>query len=422
MTPPEVIARSSASAAAGAQISVTKVPARLAGVPVPGNTEGVAPPPAVAPAEVEHDLRELTRWILHTSDYSRDDRLWPAHFQVFTTNPLNLEFGALGTAVFLHRRGELPPEALEWILARNVDVRLYPPGLLTGSAGVAYGLNEIGLRERAVEVIRETFRSPLLTRDAGLFYGAAGWGLVSLFIWRSTGEADLLSHALEAGEFIARTARETEVGVHWGGESDHEVPLGVESGAAGVALFLLELHRSTGEERWLTLGRRALDHDARSHHETIHGWSWGRYRGDLLSLPYLARGAAGIGSVAIRFFEHTGEKHFHDLAEEAARNCRVKWTVFPGVLNGMAGIGDFLLDLHRIRGSALDLACAWDLADTIRWFRVPTKPGIGFLGEGFSRLCNDYGMGAAGVGMFLHRLVHGGARPLFESTPVRVPC
>src|SRR5262249_17433814 len=63
-------------------------------------------PPAIAPdgidrSKVAHTLEGISEYILAKADPSREDRLWPSDYRLFSTNPLSVGYGAVGTALFL---------------------------------------------------------------------------------------------------------------------------------------------------------------------------------------------------------------------------------------------------------------------------------------------------------------------------------
>jgi hypothetical protein len=70
---------------------------------------------------------------------------------------------------------------------------------------------------------------------------------------------------------------------------------------------------------------------------------------------------------------------------------------------GLAGLGDFLMDMNQFTGESRYLESARKVAKGIRQFRVE-RNGIAFPGDFLSRLCCDLGTGSAGIALFLNRL------------------
>ncbi|MBC7926202.1 MAG: hypothetical protein H7039_11150, partial [Bryobacteraceae bacterium] len=129
-------------------------------------------------------IHALTQQILATTDTTRTDRLWPADPIIFQTNPLNIAYGACGTALFLKETlGALPSAVTDWICAQPIDNASYPPGLYSGVAGVAWTFAELGMLDRAWDVFRFIPESPLAFRCSDIFNGAAGWGLAALHLY-----------------------------------------------------------------------------------------------------------------------------------------------------------------------------------------------------------------------------------------------
>lgn len=50
-----------------------------------------------------------------------------------------------------------------------------------------------------------------------------------------------------------------------------------------------------------------------------------------------------------------------------------------------------------------------DVADGISLFALQRSNGIAFPGEQLLRISTDFGTGAAGIGLYLHRLAHAGS-------------
>lgn len=364
---------------------------------------------------LEEALERMVEYVLATPDFERVDRLWPSHSQVFSTNPLSLAYGACGTALFLHRAtGELPARVREWLLAQPVSREAYPPGLFMGAAGVALAFAELGLEERAEEVMREAYASPLRLEEPGVFLGVAGWGLAALSFWDRTRGQEHLDQAVRAGEHLLETAGEDGETRFWKYVADDRVHYGLGFGSSGIALFLLNLALRTGRDDFLRHARMGVEHDLANKLDTVNGTTFRRFEGDGLNYPYLLHGGAGIGSVVTRFARHVDREHYERWAAEIGGALDMKWTVHPGLLHGLAGVGEFSLDLYHATGDEQYLERAHDQAETLLWFGIPMPEGLAFPGRMLLKVSNDWGTGSAGVGMFLHRLLHGGERLILD--------
>lgn len=356
--------------------------------------------------EITHAAEHTAAYITATADFERRDRLWPAHFLVFGTNPMSVAYGACGVSLFLQDAlGEVPADVIDWLLDQPVDIATYPPGLYLGLAGVAWSFAEIGLLERAEEVMTLTYDSPLLFVEPNMFLGAAGWGMASLYFYDRTRRQAYLDRAVQAGEYILQSAQPEGETRWWNYNLDDNVHFGFGYGASGIALFLLHLGLATGDHRFLDCATRGLEYDLSKKLENVNGISWNRYKGDSLALPYWLYGSAGVGATVARFYHHLGSERYRALAEEIAESTYIKWSVLPGLLEGISGIGEFMLDMFRFTGNVTYRDRALDIGETILWYRVERPEGTAFPGRWPTRISNDYGTGGAGIGLYLRRLL-----------------
>jgi hypothetical protein len=387
---------------------------------------GTSSPTSQAVPETEllrETLRGLARHMLASMDTRRTDRLFPPDLMAFQTNALNLAHGACGTALFLHDTlGEVPHVVREWLLAQPVEVATYPPGLYSGLAGLAWSFLELGLTERALELLERVPRSPLAFQAADMFDGAAGWGLASLAFHLRTRDARHLEMACQAGEYVVKVAERSDAGVCWRNEAEGSVRLGFGYGGSGVAFFLLCLWRVTREARYLETARRAMDFEVAHAKEQDGGLVWGTATDDSGHRPYWLRGGAGVASTLIRFFEVLKEERYLELAHQAARGCAVFFSAAPHLFEGLASMGETLLDMYRVTGEPRYLEQARRKAMQTLLYRIDRPQGVAFPGRYLLRISHDYGMGGAGIGLFLHRLVGLGPRrfhDLFPDEPSR---
>lgn len=370
-------------------------------------------------------VEDTIKFILATTTYDRDDRLFAADPAVFSTNPLNIAYGAAGVAYALNRTaGSIPAGVLEWLLARTSTTERLPPGLYVGSSGLAWVLLETGAPEAALGVAQRLATHPLLYRSADLFSGAAGWGMAMLRLFLGTGEEWPLARAREAAGWLIDTRREEEGKYFWPGNDD--VYYGAAHGAAGIALFLLYLYLATRDEIFLDAGERALEFDISRavHTPRGNGLTWQIREKAPTVTPYWRYGSAGIGMVALRYAAVSGRAKYRQLLDDILVDTDRKYTVFPGWFNGLAGIGDFLLDLERF-GHRPDVAraAAQRVAAGILLFRIQREQGTAFPGDELLRLSCDFGTGSAGIVAFLHRYLTRTAAPfmldeLFEPAGV----
>lgn len=338
----------------------------------------------------------------------RKDRLFPADSAVFETNPLGLAHGAAGALYALRKiEGRVAPELIDWLASVEPSADALPPGLYHGLSGVAWALLDLGRGQAAAAALDKCSGHALLRRSPDLYHGLAGWGMTNLHFWRMTGDPRRLEAAREAGEALLSAAEDREQGLCWPGK-DGAVPFGLAHGASGIGLFLLYLDRAAGGG-FETAARRALDFDIAQAMETDNGGlSWSRGSdGKMLALPYWKYGSAGVGVAALRFYKATGLERYRDLVEKIFVDCDRKYAVYPGRNDGLAGIGEFLLDAFLETGDVKFRDSALRLARGIELFAIEDGDGAAFPGNGLSRISCDLATGAAGIALFLDRL----ARP-----------
>jgi serine/threonine protein kinase len=354
-------------------------------------------------AQLQTVISNATDFILKTASPERSERLWPSDYRVFSTNPLNLAYGALGTALFLQRTLATVPEAINvWLLNREINARDYAPGLFVGLAGIAWAFAELGMEDKAHEAMELASRSPLLSTAPDLFYGLAGFGLSILSFWHRTDDEKFLLRACEAGD------RLLELAVHEGQRCDwknvdNTIYSGYAHGASGIALFLLALYGETQDTKYLRIAKAAMETEISRAAERNGGLAWDGVYGHNIVSPYWRYGSAGVGSVLLRFFVYLQEERYKILAEKAARYVACKYTVFPGQMVGLSGIGDFLLDMYEFTGNQEYLAQADTVASGILLYQVPRAEGTAFPGEELVRITTDFATGSAGIVTFLHR-------------------
>jgi serine/threonine protein kinase len=376
------------------------------------------PPPAgrIQPdrMKIRHALDGISQYILAKAETSREDRLWPSDYRLFSTNPLSVGYGAVGTALFLKAAsGTVPDGILKWIDRQSLSAGSYAPGLYVGASGIAWGLEELGLAQKAAAAIDLAAQSPLVLQGPDIFYGAAGVGLSSLYFFRKTANERFLHQARQLGDALIAAASRDDNGCYWP-NVDGINYFGHCHGGSGIALFLLQLHLATGEDVYLSHARSALDYEIAHGRIDEENAAWDRAKGDSMEVPYFQFGSSGIGSALIRFAAVLDDTRYRALAEKTANSAATKYAVFPGQFAGLSGIGEFLLDMYCFTGQEKYLNDAFKVADGVLLFQIRRPEGIAFPGEQLLRICTDYGTGSAGIGMFLHRLLEPAGRLFYE--------
>jgi hypothetical protein len=291
-----------------------------------------------------------------------------------------------------------------------------PPGLQRGRAGAALVLARLGRVDEALELGAGLSADPVLETAAGLWMGRAGVGLALLSLGRQFDRPDLVDESRRHADRLLSTARRSRRGLYWHDSRDR-VPLGLGYGASGVALFLLYLATATGEERYLEAARDALDFDL-AHVVRIGGEAlWppekNAERGAPNS-PHVEYGSAGIGSVALRMYARTRDARYLGWAWDCAGSVCERLSNKIWYNHGLAGFGQYLLDMHRFLGDENCLNTAFYLAEGLLPHRIVTTRGMAFAGSELSRISCDFGVGSAGIAWFLLRsLEPARAHPFF---------
>jgi hypothetical protein len=356
----------------------------------------------------------IAGYLERTADTSRRDRLFPADLAVFETNPLSVAHGAAGVLHALYGiRGDVPWDLVDWLLSHRITHDDYPPGLYMGQAGIAWVLGELGHLDAAAVLLCRAGQHELLLRSPGVLYGAAGYGMACLALWQRGAGQDLLDEAIRVGAHLSTSCVRDEQGARWPDEHG-VVPVGYAHGSSGIALFLLYLAFATGDFAAIRLGRDALDF------ELAQGvWQGDAFAGfpsrvlDPVSppagprvlSPYWDNGSAGIGTTVARYVAATGDERLRRWMLRLAADASRKHTAFPQLFRGLAGLGNFLLDVWYQTGDEAHLLAAWHAAEGVLLFRIDREEGLAFPGDQARRESADLATGAAGVGLFLHRLV-----------------
>lgn len=354
------------------------------------------------------DLAEMVRFIKVNADLHRKDRLFPADAQVFQTNPISLAHGAAGVLFALNKvEGAVSPDLVDWLMRATERAGALPPGLHSGSAGVAWTLLELGREAEACAVLARSEGHPLLATAADLSSGLAGWGMTQLRFSRTFPGGAHLANAEKAGRRLLELAQEREGGLCWP-DKDGVVHHGLHFGSSGVALFFLHLSRALPSAEFERAAVRALDFDLFHAVERPEGGlSWPRSDANLsIVSPYLKNGTAGVGAVCLRFWSALKNSRYLGFVERMHADCDRKYTVFPGRNDGLAGIGEFLLDAYLMTGDEKYLNSARRAASGLKLFAFSQPEGTAFPGNGLARVSCDLSTGSAGVLLFLDRLIH----------------
>ncbi|MCD0174686.1 class III lanthionine synthetase LanKC [Deinococcus sp. 14RED07] len=367
-------------------------------------------PEPFMPARYLEAARRIASYTMSVAQFDRDDKLFPSGPR--TLNPLSVDHGALGVARMLnHVTGEVPARVMDWIERRPVSMNDYFPGLYNGLSGVAWSLLDLGCERRAEQALHLAGRHPLLYQSVALVDGAAGYGLTCLRFYQSGQQEKYLDEALRVAQSLPALGVDAAAGLFWPEDASGYARLGYGHGASGVALFYLYLYQVTGDLTHLQLGTRALRYDLGLGITKANG-TLGfpeDNSGTQINSPYWQHGSAGVASVALRFWQVTGDTSYLDVVRRVVPDIATKHTLFPTLFKGLSGVGNFLLDCHDALGDAAYLRMAQQAAEGTLLFGIEKPDGLAFPGEYLRRISTDFGSGSAGLALFFHRLATGGA-------------
>ena len=375
---------------------------------------GYLEPTVVEPqpqASRDQDARAIVDYIVSRIDTSRDDCVVPADFRVFGTNSLGLAFGASGVALALARSNfPVPQTLLDYIERRLPQARSLPPGLLTGAAGIAWTLLDLGRIAEARALLDDFAQHPLLERAPDLSFGEAGCGMANLKCFLTTRDEQYLARARAVAEHLVSTAQSEGSGYFWLSNSDRY--FGLAQGASGIAVFLLYLGLVDGDERLIAVAKQALASDLAEGLETQDGgltWMYGRDLPPNVTLPYLAFGSAGVGSALLRFKHYLRTDEYDAALEKIFVDTDRVYSISAGLLKGLAGIAHFHLDGYRFTQQQRFLDAYDKAVHGLDVLKIARPEGLAFPGLYLGRISCDYGTGSAGVLTALTRRTDGRA-------------
>ncbi len=357
----------------------------------------------ISDTDIDVLLQQLILGVKRTATLARTDRLFPSDPAL--SNPLGVAHGALGVVYALNLiSGEVPDAYKDWIRSQELSTKTYTPSLYHGLSGIGWAMYEIGLYDEAMEVIKLAGNHPLLLECADIEHGVSGFGLANLYFWMKTGQSEFLKTALDVGTFLTSVAKWDENGPYWLSPDGRRF-LGYARGNAGIALFLLYLYLGTREKRFLDIGVNALKADIAFGVPQQGGYiSFPEEPGGQIVSPYWRYGSAGICTTLIRYAVVTKDPELVLMLSDILPDVKRKYTVFPSLFSGLAGLGNLLLDYHMLMGDSDALDVAKAIARGISLFKVQRDDHVLFPGELLYRFSADFSTGAAGIGLFLWRL------------------
>jgi tRNA A-37 threonylcarbamoyl transferase component Bud32 len=357
-------------------------------------------------------------------------RLWPSTAYGNETEPCAVQYGAGGVLAVLarlyrHRRTgcveRLLTAVCDWLQrhVRNVEHNL--PGLFFGASGTALALYDAGVvleRADCVDLATAVLRRlPTRWPNPDITHGAAGVGTALLLLWQATGVSDLAGLVAEVADAIVAARREEGSQILWTVPVDFDSRLagyssyGFAHGTAGIGSFLLAAGRALGRDDLVVIARRC-GQTLIELAEQVDGTAiWHEGPGKPGLLTHWCNGASGVGTLFVRLYAADADVTYRDLSESAARAVmQRRWTSGTAYCHGLAGDGDFLLDLAEVTGSTVHRNWAEEIASTLYDRRVYRDRRAVTPNETGMEVTAEFGTGLAGHLAFLIRLRYGGPR------------
>lgn len=378
------------------------------------NYERASDPVLPAPEAVRADPVAALRWLADkTADaieaMARPDdpaRVYPTNPLGYQTDTRSVATGTAGVLHALHTAGRAHDPAVLRRLRDEAlaEVENTAPGLLFGSAGVACVLAELGETDAAETLLAAAAKHPLNDTSATLGGGAAGTALGLLIHHRRTGAQQWLDLAQRLLERIPD-------GDDLAGQLNPAAQSGLSGGRTGVALALYRLHRQTGDTAALDRGWQMLREDlAYAEPIEVGGIGFKTTAADKRIYPYLFAGSAGYAMVLARYLALRPDAELGDglpateVLERCLRACTSRFSVFPGLFPGLAGLALASADVgRRLRRPELVDAALTSARGLFR-YAVPHLNGVGWLGEPGQRLSTELWSGSAGILLALRHL------------------
>lgn len=171
---------------------------------------------------------------------------------------------------------------------------------------------------------------------------------------------------------------------------------GLLHGWSGPALFFLRLFEHTAERRWLRLSEQALERDLAETMIALDGSLQVR-DGTFRTLPYVGIGGAGIALALTEFAKVAPERPCTAKLPELLSGCTGEFVIQPAFTLGRAGLMAALAHASTTSpDERFDRAVRQHLK-ALGWHAVRYGGGLAFPGVQLRRLSMDLNTGGAGV-------------------------
>ena len=318
---------------------------------------------------------------------------------------------------------ELARGALEWCAQASHERPVR--GLHFGKVGPALAALELEkpLSPELNRLCDQATRS-ILQEEPGpvtdMVGGASSNGYYLLRAWKKTGDRELLKGAVRCGEWVRQQMIRDEIGTYCWASPDGKMFgswafTGFAHGISGVAFFFTLLFEATGNKTWKQAANELFETLIAHAQEARGGWNWSpdMDRGELKRCQW-SHGAPGIGLPFLRAAEAFKDARWLNAATMAGEATYAYGDFRHNATQctGLAGGGDFLLELWKVTGQAKWLERANEFGEKVLAYRDNLPEGAAWPTDEPGLHSADFMYGAAGIGHFLLRLETRGEVPL----------
>ncbi len=311
--------------------------------------------------------------------------------------PLNFCYGDIGILVILNRWGyEIPEDFINKIL--TYPLKDYPPGLYVGYSGICWGFLELGFMDIAEHALKLAKNNQDIWKYYDMFYGLSGYGMANLKFYKESGDRFYLEEAIKCAEIIIKNShKDDEVRYIYGYDGD--IHYGFAFGASGISLFFIKLYDFLRDKKFLRVAKEFLKFDLKNSVDAGGYLSFFPDKKRPTILPYVRHGSAGILGVAIRFWDRTKDEEIFQYIKNILPDLNRKYTIFPGQLFGLAGIGETLIDMYNF-GISGEIN---KIVEGLFMFAIERENKVFYPSEEYEKISFDWGSGSAGILDFLKR-------------------
>ncbi|GLY86203.1 class IV lanthionine synthetase LanL [Actinoallomurus iriomotensis] len=325
-------------------------------------------------------------------------------------SPVNVYRGGAGIGMELlhHEPAQDLARALAYWTSGQRTLRHGRPAFYTGDTGIAVFVTAAGtaLDDDILVSLAEPMARPVLSRVTAddQHNGLAGIGTGQLLAWRLTDDARRRDLAAEcAARLLANDPALTEEPPDYADCAQVSRTLGFSHGLAGIVHFLLTYRAVAKGDAVEPALRKRCDLLAQHVVPLIDA---ARSPSAKPMHASFCQGLAGIGATLVRAAHELGADGHLDLAREAAAACHDLAPRMYALTQccGLAGIGEFFIDLVQLTGDETYLGQAHRVADLILDRAGGPADAPVFPDTSLHGSSGSWSTGTAGVLTFLRRL------------------